>query len=128
MTKGVNSNDGFNNYFCSFNFVMVTTKKFLGHVYYCCDMVVKGYRCNEKGLPLSSVFNMDKKITRVYKNDIFELASTLIIFYVTLEGFNPEVFIGSLDIPAAILLFIVTFLFIIRTSEEKIFDARDVEG
>ncbi|MBM7540423.1 hypothetical protein [Amphibacillus cookii] len=81
--------------------------------------VIKGLVYSEKGQPLSAVFNRDIKKLKFYRNDLFEFLSLGIVFYVWFDGFSKEHFTGMASVVYTI--FLVMFMYIYRSSEEKIF-------
>ena len=84
--------------------------------------VLKGIKCNSH----KKTFNIDMKLNRFYKNDIYEFASVIFIFAFMYDGFHPSAFEKPLDIPVAIIQICIVFLFLFRGMEEKLFDEKDV--
>ncbi|WP_017471741.1 hypothetical protein [Amphibacillus jilinensis] len=83
--------------------------------------VIKGVFCSGKGQPLSAVFNEDIKKLKFYRNDLFEFLSLGIFFYVWFDGFSKEHFTGMASVVYTVFLFLIMFMYIYRSSEEKIF-------
>lgn len=71
-------------------------------------------------------FNIDMKLHRLYKNDLYELASVIIIFALMYDGFHPSSFEGPLDLPVTVILIFVAFFLLFRGMEEKMFFKEDV--
>ena len=83
---------------------------------------MKGLRCDG----FKESFNVDMKFHRLYKNDLYEFISVMIIVAVMYDGFHPSSFVEPLDIPVTIIQILILFFLLFRGMEEKIFAKKDV--
>jgi len=71
-------------------------------------------------------FNIDMKLNRLYKNDMYELASVIIIVAFMYDGFHPSAFEQPLDLPMTFIQIFVLFFLLFRGMEEKLFEKEDL--
>lgn len=73
---------------------------------------------------MKEVFNLDLKLTKYDKNNIFELLAVIVILFVSYEGFSGTYFESVFDVLFFIGYFLLTYFFFVRSMEKKIFAER----